>query len=274
MWSTVNLELTNSFYSSALLTYKSGFQFCPWFRKKKSWPFIKNSWCFPPKFLHGQLYVSVSRVTFKDHVSRLLVIMKGKGANSQEKKNYSNVLSILITGSSHPCIVIVYISNIFIYTCINSEIMHYNYPYLATLFVDYAIPIPNESSCTYICSYFIGNSNISFELLKTFINIWAYKNIYGGTLHAWPCPDVWFVRNNDQATSFNLSICYFSSLFLFSTSFYNFFLYLFIYFYFSPLPSSRVSATQTSARPSLLCVRLTRQSLQDQKSLLLQKQAS
>jgi len=97
--------------------------------------------------------------------------MKGKGANSQEKKNYSNVLSILITGSSHPCTVIVYISNIFIYTCINSEIMHYNYPYLATLFVDYAIPIPNESSCIYICSYFIGNSNISFELFKTFIKI-------------------------------------------------------------------------------------------------------
>lgn len=92
----------------------------------------------------------------------------------RKKKNYSNVLSILITGSSHPCIVIVYISNIFIYTCINSEIMHYNYPYLATLFVDYAIPIPNESSCTYICSYFIGNSNISFELLKTFINIFEH----------------------------------------------------------------------------------------------------
>jgi hypothetical protein len=55
--------------------------------------------------------------------------------------------------------------------------MHYNYPYLATLFVDYAIPIPNESSCTYICSYFIGNSNISFELFKTFIKIRAYKNI-------------------------------------------------------------------------------------------------
>jgi hypothetical protein len=48
----------------------------------------------------------------------------------------------------------------------------------------------------------------------------------------------------------------------------------FFIFFFSPLPSSRVSATQASARPSLLCVRLTRQSLQDQKFLLLQKQAS
>lgn len=63
------------------------------------------------------------------------------------------------------------------------------------------------------------------------------------------------------------------SIFHILLQFFSLFIYLFI-FYFFPLPSSRVSATQASARPSLLCVRLTRRSLQDQKFLPLQKQAS